>query len=144
MPNSQLWPFKKAKHAHSAESVEKFRSFDLACSHLRRVSVVQDLIKHKPNIALLTFLVTRFMCGFHVKELSNITPRLSASSTNGTSTPSPSSTPGRFKPFRVLILYSVPKNIALVFAALRRREALAVHSETCCAARDSRAMPSNI
>ena len=29
--NVQLWPFKKAKHAHSAESVEKFRSFGLAC-----------------------------------------------------------------------------------------------------------------
>ena len=32
MRNLQLWPFKKAKHAHSAESVEKFRSFGLACS----------------------------------------------------------------------------------------------------------------
>ena len=31
--NSQLWPFKKVKHAHSAESVEKFRSFGLACMY---------------------------------------------------------------------------------------------------------------
>ena len=32
MRNSQLWPFKKAKHAHLAESVDNFRSFGLACT----------------------------------------------------------------------------------------------------------------
>ena len=48
MRNSQLWHFKKAKNAHSAESVEKFRSFGLAYIRI-------DFINAAKQISFCTF-----------------------------------------------------------------------------------------
>ena len=62
MRNPQFFSITKAKHAHSAESVEKFRSFGLACIRI-------DFINAAKQISCFTFST---MVGFNqIKSMRN-------------------------------------------------------------------------